>query len=667
MLAALLMALAAPAAAQAVPGDLSYQGCITGDTGSGPTGSNACAQIAAATAGGQFSGLDRLESIAVSPDGTSVYVAAGSVDDAVARFNRDPATGALTYAGCFSGDTGNTGCVSIAGATAAGNNSGLNHPESVAVSPDGRSVYLTSRFDDAIAQFARDPATGALTYQGCDSSEDESVPSPCDPIGPTTAGGTNSGFDDPKLKAAVIAPDGRFVYAVGAEDDSVVIFDRDPTSGVLSFDSCLTGEQTASPPCVDLATSTADGSNSGLNDPRWLELSADGAHLYAVASNDSAFAHFTRDSASGALTFAGCVTGNTNVAVCDQAPEASPGVNGSGFANPRAFVLSANGEFAYGTGSNDSAVLRFDRDPASGSLAFLDCTTAAEGSGPAGTGACSQLPNSSLTGDNTGFSGMRSMAISADGVSLYISAQFDSALSNFDVDPSSGTISLDSCVTGDTDVACAPIPSAAPAGIASGLHGLETIALSPDDRSLYGAAEDNDAVSRFDREPVPAPPPPDEAFCKSRTATKIDGTAGDDRLAGTEAIDLISGLGGDDRLDGAGDNDCVSGDDGADVARGGAGNDLMTGGAGKDKVRGQGSQDKIEGGRGTDRLNGGGGRDKLRGGAAKDRFKAGGGRDKINSVDGERERVDCGGGKDKATVDERDRVKRNCERVTESG
>ncbi|MGH2987583.1 MAG: Calx-beta domain-containing protein [Solirubrobacterales bacterium] len=70
-------------------GALAYQGCVTGETESGPGGSGACAQVASAAAGGANSGLDNLRSPTVSPDGESLYAASAS-DDAVATFEREP-------------------------------------------------------------------------------------------------------------------------------------------------------------------------------------------------------------------------------------------------------------------------------------------------------------------------------------------------------------------------------------------------------------------------------------------------------------------------------------------------------------------------------------------------------------------------------------------------
>src|SRR5204862_5236392 len=86
-------------------GATSYKGCITGDTDLGPSGSGACVQIPSATPGGDNSGLGFLSSPAVSADGKSLY-AASDPDSAMARFRRRPATGALDYRGCITGETG---------------------------------------------------------------------------------------------------------------------------------------------------------------------------------------------------------------------------------------------------------------------------------------------------------------------------------------------------------------------------------------------------------------------------------------------------------------------------------------------------------------------------------------------------------------------------------
>src|SRR5262245_56614592 len=157
ILATAARVLFAVGAAGAASGDLSYEGCITGETERGPTpGSAACTAIATAQSGGSGSGLNTPTAAAVSADGSSVYMV-GQVDDSVARFNRNPATGDLAYKGCISGDiatgpSGTTACALIPTAVAGGTNSGLDTPGSVAVSADGASLYVSSTGDDAVVR-----------------------------------------------------------------------------------------------------------------------------------------------------------------------------------------------------------------------------------------------------------------------------------------------------------------------------------------------------------------------------------------------------------------------------------------------------------------------------------------------------------------------------------
>jgi dienelactone hydrolase len=100
----------------------------------------------------------------------------------------------------------------------------------------------------------------------------------------------------------------------------------------------------------------------------------------------------------------------------------------------------------------------------------------------------------------------------------------------------------------------------------------------------------------------------------------------------------------------------IQGSNKGEKLRGSSGGDQISGRGGKDNAKGRKGADCISGGGGGDRINGGKGRDKLRGGAGNDRIKA---------RDGKRDLVNCGGGRrDSAAVDRKDRVKRNCERVT---
>jgi DNA-binding beta-propeller fold protein YncE len=110
-------------------------GCIS-ETGAGP-----CAN---------GRGLDGAQSVAVSADRKSVYVAS-SFSNAVARLNRNTTTGAITQ------PAGTAGCISETGAGPCANGRGLDGTWDVAVSPNGKSVYVASLFSDAVARFNRAP------------------------------------------------------------------------------------------------------------------------------------------------------------------------------------------------------------------------------------------------------------------------------------------------------------------------------------------------------------------------------------------------------------------------------------------------------------------------------------------------------------------------------
>ena len=73
-------------------------------------------------------------------------------DDAVVRLDRDPASGALTPAGCVDDNDAPQGPD-----TCAQSADGLDAASSIAVSPDGESVYVAAVNDDAIVRLDRDP------------------------------------------------------------------------------------------------------------------------------------------------------------------------------------------------------------------------------------------------------------------------------------------------------------------------------------------------------------------------------------------------------------------------------------------------------------------------------------------------------------------------------
>lgn len=94
--------------------------------------------------------------------------------------------------------------------------------------------------------------------------------------------------------------------------------------------------------------------------------------------------------------------------------------------------------------------------------------------------------------------------------------------------------------------------------------------------------------------------------------TVIDGTATNDRLAGTGDYDIVHAGSGNDDITGAGGNDVLYGDAGNDLLHGDAGNDVLFGGDGNDRLWGGDGNDLLTGGGGADIFAGGAGIDTVR-------------------------------------------------------
>lgn len=197
-LAGLVLSLAAAAALAQISQPAGTAGCIS-DFGSGP-----CIEGHA---------LSATEGVVVSPDGKSVYVAS-YFSNAVVRLNRNRTTGAIGE------PAGSAACISEtsqeAGPCADGH--ALDDPLGLAMSPDGKSVYVTSPNSWALVRLNRNTTTGAITQP----------PGSAGCISETGSGPCIDGHALVNAFGVAVSPDGKSVYVAGQGSDAVVRLDRTP-------------------------------------------------------------------------------------------------------------------------------------------------------------------------------------------------------------------------------------------------------------------------------------------------------------------------------------------------------------------------------------------------------------------------------------------------------
>jgi uncharacterized delta-60 repeat protein len=220
---------------------------------------------------------------------------------------------------------------------------------------------------------------------------------------------------------------------------------------------------------------------------------------------------------------------------------------------------------------------------------------------------------------DTSFAGDGSFEGTTDGPSI-----FQAALS---IDPQGRIIAA------GADGSAGWVARLSPAGVPDpsfGNAGQATFAPNPSGTFVSGVALQTDGATVLSGLTTPGaetnmlvgrltgdPPPPVPGTCAGATATivaaaeggRVQGTSGNDVIAGGPGPDTISGLGGKDVICGVGGKDKLSG---------GAGNDKLLGGGGKDRLAGGGGKDRIFGGAGKDFISGGGGKDRCKGGPGRD-------------------------------------------------
>ena len=247
--------------------------------------------------------------VLVSPDGLSLYAIHKSFDkSAVVLYRRDMNNGELLFDSRYEG---------------------LNDLADLAISKDGRSLYLSG--SNAVIVFQRNTSTGKLS----------AVETHYDGI---------KGVDGLKGSAGLaLTPDGKYLFVAGAVDDAVAVFSRNSSTGALSF--------------VEALRNDSNKGLTGLAGAVSLALSPDGVNLYVVAgAPNNTLAIFKRNIISGSVSFLETWSQN-GINGQRKVPE----LNGIS-----SVMVSPNGSRVYASSAKENAITVFKTLPQSHKLDFME-------------------------------------------------------------------------------------------------------------------------------------------------------------------------------------------------------------------------------------------------------------------------------------------------------
>ncbi len=366
-------------------------------------------------------------------------------------------------------------------------------------------------------------------------------------------------------------------------------------------------------------------------DPQGLAFNTDGTKMFVLAkASSSVFHHVSEYACTTGFDISTCTFSvGESLSVAAQEPF------------PTGIAFSTDGLSMYITGDDGNDVTEFTCGPAA-----FDVST------------CGVPIDAKSTGEDTT---PQDLAFNTDGTKMFVIGQTGNVVNEY------------ACTTGfDVSTCSFTVKAGNPFSVAAQETAPTGIAFSTDGLTMFIVGNGIDAVENavatvneyalgtaFDistsDSPEPDTTPPDypvpadviEDVCgkSADSFNVIIGTAGNDKIKGTNAADLIFGLGGNDSIKGKRGDDCIFGGDGKDRIKGGKGNDTIDGGDGNDRIYGNRGDDTISGGDGNDRIRGGSGNDSIDGGAGDDVLRGHKGNDTIDGGDGN-DRIHGGSGND---------------------
>lgn len=417
------------------------RGCLV-DRSARPGG---CGTARALLGPGPFMGS---RAIAVSEDGRNVYVAS-SRSDAIAIFARNQRTGALTQL------PGRGGCVAAKGKDGCATAVGLDGPNSLALSPEGRFLYATSRTGNSVTAFHRNTSTGALTQLAPGTGCVSGLPIP----------GCAAGRALVAPDVVAVSPDGANVYAGSFFGNAVAVFQR-AKNGVLYQASgpsgCIVEAIAGCAPAVALGA------------PEGLAVSPEGSSVYVAGALSNSVVELAREPATGALSqpAGGCIT-DAPLAGC------ADGVQLSG---ANAVAIAPAGRDVYVTSLFSNSVTSFGRS-AAGVLTQKP-----------GTHGCMVYLRAVGCSLGRAMIAPEGLAVSPGGASVYLAAFKSGAIDVLDRERESGVLAQKAGPAGC--LAARAVPGCGPG---RALRGVSSLAVSPDGRFVYATSFASNAVDVFRR------------------------------------------------------------------------------------------------------------------------------------------------------------------------
>ncbi|WP_323635509.1 beta-propeller fold lactonase family protein [Pectobacterium polaris] len=279
----------------------------------------------------EVNGLNTITTLVQSKDGSSVYVAGGSGSTySLVQFSRDTTTGQLSYVGIVA----TQGVDGVSGLDAA--------VSEIVLSDDGTSLYAINGVTpvdgattkNAVVFFSRDTTSGALTFVG-----------------------SLVGSDTIPLKSPsgiVLSSDGTSAYISNLGNHSITVLSRDAETGTLDYVTT-----------INKSTIAADANSAEIpQNDRYLEglqdivISPDNRFVYVSSNSQGTVSIFSRDTDSGALTYAGTL----NLYSAGHIPANALAL--------RELVMSEDGSALYVAAFGSKSLLVLSRDSDSGALTY---------------------------------------------------------------------------------------------------------------------------------------------------------------------------------------------------------------------------------------------------------------------------------------------------------